>query len=98
MKKAKKKDRELTQDALKPENIKVRINTYIDSDILRELKKKAEKSGLKYQTLLNQTLRNALFGDFARDQWAKEIIGSLIDEKVKKAIKKIPSYKKASGE
>ena len=39
---------------------KIRITTMIDGDVLDSLKKKAESEGLKYQTLLNNILRDTL--------------------------------------
>jgi uncharacterized protein (DUF4415 family) len=39
---------------------KVRITTFVDGDILDELKRQAEKEGLGYQTLLNQYLRSSV--------------------------------------
>lgn len=41
---------------------KVRITTYLDQDILDNLRRIAEDSGSKYQTVLNQLLRSYLFG------------------------------------
>ncbi|MCB0745327.1 MAG: hypothetical protein KDC67_15565, partial [Ignavibacteriae bacterium] len=40
---------------------KVRITTYIDLDILEELKLQAKKEGEKYQHLLNKYLRACIF-------------------------------------
>ncbi len=51
----------LTENDIKDENIKVRINTYIDMDIIKHLKNEAKKMKLGYQTILNQTLREAIF-------------------------------------
>ena len=39
---------------------KVRITTYIDSDLLEELKKKAIILSIPYQTLLNSQLRQSI--------------------------------------
>ena len=41
-------------------NLKVRITTFIDSDILNVLRSEAKKTGRKYQSILNSTLRNSL--------------------------------------
>lgn len=49
-------------DLLKQEPDKIRITTYLDEDILKLLHQMAEDSGGKYQTILNQVLRNQLFG------------------------------------
>ncbi len=54
-----KKDLLLESD-LDPKNHKVRITSFIDSDVLAELKARAQEQGTKYQTLLNQLLRQAL--------------------------------------
>ena len=50
----------LIEDDLDPKNHKVRITSFIDGDILVELKARAEQQGTRYQTLLNQLLRQAL--------------------------------------
>jgi uncharacterized protein (DUF4415 family) len=41
-------------------DIKVRINTFIDYDIYEALNEEAERTGQKYQTLLNKYLRAAV--------------------------------------
>lgn len=41
-------------------SLKVRITTYLDEDILQELKNLSLQTGGKYQTLLNQLLRETL--------------------------------------
>ena len=50
----------LNESDLDPKNHKVRITSFIDGDVLAELKARAEQQGTKYQTLLNQLLRQAL--------------------------------------
>lgn len=57
---------------------KVRVTTFLDEDVLEVLKETAQGSGTKYQTLLNQLLRQALIGD------TKTILGRL--EKLEKAV------------
>ncbi|MBX3033234.1 MAG: hypothetical protein KF865_04855 [Bdellovibrionaceae bacterium] len=60
--KAKVKNRKLLDESyLEPQNHKVRITTFLDGDILEELKKRANKQGTKYQTLLNRLLRESLW-------------------------------------
>ncbi len=51
----------LSDDEFAPENIKVRITTYIDKDILDKLREEAAESGKKYQSLLNEKLRETVF-------------------------------------
>tara|TARA_Y100000590_G_scaffold465025_1_gene636059 strand:+ start:4230 stop:4490 length:261 start_codon:yes stop_codon:yes gene_type:complete len=41
--------------------VKVRVNTWIDGDIVQELKKRAKLNNTKYQTLLNSLLREVVF-------------------------------------
>lgn len=42
---------------------KVRVTTYLDRDVLEALKGLAAKSGGRYQTVLNQMLRQILMDD-----------------------------------
>lgn len=51
------KEDKLSKDEFEKKNTKVRITTFIDIDILEQLKKEAATSGKKYQTLLNEKLR-----------------------------------------
>ncbi len=57
---------------------KIRITTYLDNEVLKELRDLAEKSGSKYQTILNQILRDYLFdekkGLFARIEKLEETV------------------------
>ncbi|MBF0106157.1 MAG: BrnA antitoxin family protein [Deltaproteobacteria bacterium] len=41
---------------------KVRITTYLDQNIMSALKEMADQSGSKYQTILNQILRDYIYG------------------------------------
>lgn len=41
---------------------KVRVTTYLDKDVLDNLRALAQDSGSKYQSILNQILRDYLFG------------------------------------
>lgn len=49
---------ELDPDTFAPHNVKERITTMVDQDALEAFKKIAEEKGVKYQTLLNQVIRN----------------------------------------
>lgn len=44
----------------KRSEVKIRVNTFIDLDIYDALNEEAEKTGQKYQTLLNKYLRAAV--------------------------------------
>lgn len=48
---------ELPATEFDAKNVKQRITTYIDKDVLEGLKAMAEKSGEGYQTLMNKILR-----------------------------------------
>lgn len=51
-------DIEITQEELL--NPKIRINTWIDLDVIEALKLRAKREGTKYQTLLNKILRQTV--------------------------------------
>ncbi len=51
---------EIPDDAFEPKNVKERITIMLDQDVLDSYKKKATKTGDKYQSLINRTLREAL--------------------------------------
>ena len=42
---------------------KIRITSYLDDEVVAMLRKLAKESGSKYQTILNQLLRKALFDE-----------------------------------
>ena len=48
---------EVSVEEFEPKNVKERITIFIDQDVLDEFRAQAKKSGLKYQTLINQALR-----------------------------------------
>ena len=50
----------LNKDEFTSENVKVRITTYIDLDIIEALKAEAKKTKQKYQTILNKKLRESM--------------------------------------
>lgn len=51
------KEDKLSKDEFEKKNTKVRITTFIDIDVLEQLKEEAATTGKKYQTLLNEKLR-----------------------------------------
>jgi uncharacterized protein (DUF4415 family) len=53
---------EIPDEAFKTQNVKLKVTAYLDLDIVQELKKEALKTGSKYQTLMNQKLRDTIFG------------------------------------
>ena len=58
--KTKELDIELPQE-YPSRDVKAKITTWVDEDVLFRLKEKAKDEGSKYQTLLNQILREHLF-------------------------------------
>lgn len=57
----KKLDRDLERALNAPKkDYKIRVNTFIDLDIYEALNEEAERTGQKYQTLLNKYLRAAV--------------------------------------
>lgn len=79
-KKQREKDFEELEKTAK-KDFKVRITTMIDSDIYLELHKVAKEKGVKYQTLLNEILREHLIqGNTELEQIKKLLIK--IDKKI----------------
>lgn len=70
-------DVEISEEDLKIENAKIRVNTWIDGDIVQELKKRAKLENTKYQTLLNNLLRASVFKKNASLEDILERLGKL---------------------
>ena len=64
-----------TADILNPKSYKIRVTSMLDGDVVQVLKKRAttgEGRG-RYQTLLNEILRNYLFGEVTENFSAAEL-------------------------
>jgi hypothetical protein len=72
----------LDKDAFDAKNVKVRITTFIDEDILIQLKQYAKKRGSKYQTILNSLLRSF----FDKPEKGSKIQG-LSEERVRRIVR-----------
>ena len=59
---------------------KSRITTYIDSDVIKYFKQRAEEEGLGYQTLINNTLRNIVY-EKKRETEKAELKEELLEDK-----------------
>jgi uncharacterized protein (DUF4415 family) len=81
----------ITKDEFLPRNVKVRITTLLDQDILDSLRAYAEKSGVGYQTALNGLLR--VFFD---DPAPKKSVKSLSEQRVRKIVQE--EIRKSRGE
>jgi len=53
---------DLPKEAYDSKNAKFRVTMFIDLDVLDEIRKKASKKGLPYQTYINQLLRDVTLG------------------------------------
>ena len=56
---------EVDLSALKADEVKIRISTFLDEDVLLGLKKIATHRGTRYQTLMNTVLRSFVESSFA---------------------------------
>jgi uncharacterized protein (DUF4415 family) len=50
----------IEEDAFDPKNIKERITIWIDEEVLDGFRRRATEEGTKYQSLINQALRDSL--------------------------------------
>jgi uncharacterized protein (DUF4415 family) len=78
-----KKDK-LSSDEFEKQNTKVRITTFIDVDVVEKLKEEAAHTGKKYQTLLNEKLREVVL----EEETLKSTLSD-IDKRLTKVEKKI---------
>jgi len=53
---------DLPKEAFDTKNAKFRVTMFVDLDVLDEIRKKASKKGLPYQTYINQLLREVAIG------------------------------------
>lgn len=51
---------EIDDSEFDPKNVKERITIFLDQDIVDSFRERAESQGSKYQTLINQALREHL--------------------------------------
>lgn len=70
---SKKVGRHLTEDDLLPENIKIRVNMFMDLDIVDHFRAQAKRKGLGYQTLINQALRDYISGIHSLERRVEEL-------------------------
>ncbi len=63
---------------------KVRITTYIDSDVLEKIKAKATRIGVPYQTLLNSELRQLMISENTTSNVSGDEIRKIIREELAK--------------
>ncbi len=52
---------EIQEGDLELSEAKVRVNVWIDGDVVQELRERAKRENINYQTLMNSLLRKVLF-------------------------------------
>jgi len=73
----------LTEDEFDPRFVKIRITTMIDEDVLVGLKKIAQKRAKKYQTLLNEILRQYVSSHTQEDDpWTEDRIRKIVRDEI----------------
>lgn len=73
---------ELAEDEFLPKNVKIRVTTLIDEDVLIKLKDYAKRRGSKYQSVLNALLR-AFFDNPA----SRTKVRGLSEERVRRIVR-----------
>lgn len=63
----------LCEDEFDPQFGKQRISLMIDLQVIEAFKAKAQKEGKKYQVLMRETLRDAVFGKSEIDEIMKRL-------------------------
>jgi hypothetical protein len=82
MKSKKNKAPEIDDSLNEPGNVKERVTTLIDFDVLKWLRGEADKIGVGYQTLLNMKLRELMNAPSEREQLEDAIRSVLRDEEI----------------
>ncbi len=77
---------EISPDEFESRNVKVRVTTMIDEDVLNELRDVAETKDTKYQTLINQILRQFVEGLKGRSKspLSEDKVRQIVREELKK--------------
>ncbi len=71
----------LPEEAFDAKNAKFRVTMFVDLDVLDEIRKKAQEKGLPYQTYINQSLRDLVFGDYEEEK-IRKIVRSELAKKI----------------
>lgn len=79
---------ELDEDELSAQNLKIRVTTMLDEDVLKGLKNIAEEKGVRYQTLLNKIVRSYVFAPRKVYQTKKTLTEEAVRRIVKDELKK----------
>jgi hypothetical protein len=57
---------DLVDSNMSPQEAKLKVTIYLDGDILLEIRRQAKRAGKKYQTLINESLRDVFVAQQAR--------------------------------
>ncbi|MEK6705225.1 MAG: hypothetical protein AABZ06_05505 [Bdellovibrionota bacterium] len=52
---------EIPDESFHTKKVKIRVTTFVDLDVLEELKRRAASENIGYQTFLNRILRQTIF-------------------------------------
>ena len=55
--------KDLIDGDIPPQEAKVKVTIYLDGDLLLEIRRQAKKRGKKYQTFINESLRQQFLND-----------------------------------
>lgn len=64
---------QLSDEDLLPENVKIRVNMFMDLDVVEHFKALSKELGLGYQTLINQALREHVSGKKSLEKRVEEL-------------------------
>lgn len=92
-----KSKKELPEGAFLPENVKVRISIFLDGEVLMKAKERAANEGMRYQTYINQLLRQVLLDDKPDESLMLYLKGlAILKEQVEKHAGKSTKKKKGA--
>ena len=57
---------DLVDNDLSPQEAKLKVTIYLDGDLLLEVRRQAKRAGKKYQTLINESLRDVFLAQRPR--------------------------------
>ena len=57
---------DLVDTDMSPQEAKLKVTIYLDGDLLLEIRRQAKRAGTKYQTLINESLRDVFVAQKVR--------------------------------
>jgi hypothetical protein len=77
-----------SNDELKLKKGKVRVNMFVDSDVIEEIRKLASAEHMPYQTWINRKLRELVDGS-QQGSFSKDEIARIVDERIEERVDKM---------